>query len=211
MGQLHNELRRGSLSIALKTFIGDTRDPGGLERYGETLTPILDMWGLPEVAYLRRELLWAGQLTQTAVVGEQSMLAVTNPLASGKVVVVETISLQGSVQSVRITPTVLRTDIEATLAIGLVPQAKDQRWWRDPATVGFQARTQFWVGTNAGSLGGITTEKLGILAGEPTSAVTVPYVIRPGCSLLIEGMTVNLGVDFSIVGRERVAFPGELP
>lgn len=209
MAQTHNEIRKGWLSEAVNRALGRTRE-GGIERISETLDPVLNLWGMPEWAYLRGELLWSGQVTQVAVAGEQSMLALTNPANSNLIVVIESILLAGSVQNVRITPTVLRTDIEATLALALVPQARDNRWWQSPIVVGKQARTQFWTGSNAGSLGGIGTEKIGIVAGTFTLAATPPYILRPGTSLLIEGVTVNLGVDFTVSGRERTAYPGEL-
>lgn len=44
MGQIHNELRKGTLSRALKSLVGDDQAEGGLERYGETLTPTIDLW-----------------------------------------------------------------------------------------------------------------------------------------------------------------------
>lgn len=88
MGQQHNELRRGEVSRALKNALGDTRQ-GGLERYGETLTPAIDLWGRPEWAFLRDEHLWGFSQTVAAVVGEQGGVAVVNPAGSNRIVVVE--------------------------------------------------------------------------------------------------------------------------
>lgn len=54
MGLIHNELRKGTLSRALKVILGADESEGGIERYGETLTPVVDIfsptqseWSLP--------------------------------------------------------------------------------------------------------------------------------------------------------------------
>lgn len=55
MGALHNELNRGSFSKAIKNALGVKEGESGVERFGETLTPTLDIFRLPEWKYLRSE------------------------------------------------------------------------------------------------------------------------------------------------------------
>lgn len=66
MGQGHNELRRGEFSRAIKALVGDSDSESGLERFGETLQPIIDLWNLPEMHLLRGERLF-GCVATTAV------------------------------------------------------------------------------------------------------------------------------------------------
>ena len=96
MSRLHNALTRGAISDALKRAVGDTRSQGGVERYSETLEPVLDLWSRPEWAILRDEILWGGASTQAAVAGELSFVAVINPLGSGMLTVSPRPSLSGN-------------------------------------------------------------------------------------------------------------------
>ncbi|MGH8566961.1 MAG: hypothetical protein ACREXU_02840 [Gammaproteobacteria bacterium] len=63
MAQLHNELHRaGRIQEAFKLILGVEESDSGVERFSETLQPILDIWSRPEWAALRgeRRLLAAG-------------------------------------------------------------------------------------------------------------------------------------------------------
>jgi hypothetical protein len=211
MGQVHNELRRGPFSGALKVILGDTHNEGGIERYGETLQPMVDLWGRSEWARRLNRRLFAGSVGTGPTAGEQSMHAIVNPAVSPDLIVLEQLGiLVGAATTVRITPTVLLTDITATLAISLATQARDNRWWRDPLTVGYQTLAQIFSGSNAGTLGGITTEQVIGLTTGFSEARTLPYIIRPGTALLIENLTVNISLTVNVSGVVYTGQPGEL-
>jgi len=77
MPHVHNALHRGDVAAALKNALGVTDPEDGLERFSETLQPVLDLWELPEWAILLRRRLWtaygsvaaggAGTVTQIAL------------------------------------------------------------------------------------------------------------------------------------------------
>lgn len=55
MGSQHNELLQSDLGIAIKAIIGDKEHDSALERWGETLQPVLNPWERLEWELLRRE------------------------------------------------------------------------------------------------------------------------------------------------------------
>ena len=91
MGSQHNELRRAQeIVAAVKAIIGEVDSESTIERFGETLTPVLDIWDRPEWASLRREFRWATQpIISPAVAGQISFVQLFNPIDSGRIVVVE--------------------------------------------------------------------------------------------------------------------------
>lgn len=210
--KIHNELSRGLLSKALKNAVSATKSEGGLERFGETLTPVIDLWLMPEWAFLRAEKLWAAGVTQPAVAAEFSGAAVVNPVNSGLIVVVENVSGQGSATNLNVSCTVTLAAIQASYALTILAQSRDTRAIPDLAVVGAPPTpVQIWSGTDPASFAGIRAEKFSILAGAPSGkASSPPFVLKPGAVLHVEATTVNLGVDFNFSGRVRQAFVGEL-
>jgi len=91
MGQQHNELlRAGAIRQAIKDALEVTEGDVGVERLGETLTPIIDIWSRAEWSQLRNEALFC---TQTLIVvaggaGLFGFVQIQNPLNSGRIVVV---------------------------------------------------------------------------------------------------------------------------
>jgi hypothetical protein len=210
MAQVHNALRRGPLSAALANAIGDTKGVGGLERYGETLTPVLDLWRQPEWSYLRVERLCADWRTQAAVAAEFSMVALINPaLLSRHLIVVEAVTFNATAAGQGRLQIGAEGNISATLATPLPGTVRDGRW--GPTNI------QNTVGlTLVGSdpAGSLFTSDLDVVA--TTSAeryeftVGLPVVLPPGTGLVFGFGTVNIAVNVAIRWRERQALPGEL-
>jgi hypothetical protein len=205
MGDLHNELRRTPLPGALSRALGLTKGVEGLERISETLDVGLDLWALPEWAYLRRERLCSGWQSQAGVAGEYSAISLVNPAGSGMILVAE--RAVGVVGAAMYVNTTIYGAAAAIGAAGTSLANRDTRW--EPATnrpVG-----QLWLGTTAAAPGGAYS--LSGLQGSTTvnsDAVLAPVVLGPGTALIIWGGTVNTSLRYTVVWRERRAFPGEL-
>lgn len=211
MAPTHNQITRQNFNKALRAALGISKTDPALERFSETLDPVLDLWSMPEWAFLRGELLWASGVTQTAVPLEFSGAAVINPADSGLLIMVDELSAGGSGQSLLISDAVPVTTIQATYALTQLAPARDTRAWPDVTVPGAPpSPVQIWMGSDPASLAGIRAEKLSIQAAVTTQAQSPPFVLKPGTALHVEGASVNLGVDFNFAGRVRAAFPGEL-
>lgn len=210
MADLHNALRRGGLSRALKQALGDSRSEGGLERYGETIQPIVDLWTLPEWSFLRQERLWARRTSIAAVAAETSVLAVTNPANSTNLVIVEAVTVKAVTTAMPVFLELLdRASIAATLTLFNPAVVRDTRF--SPASAGTGVPVETWQGTdtNVTSLNDILEEVFASTT-EHLRYVSTPYVLRPGMGLLVQGNTINTGLVANWAGRVRTALPGEL-
>lgn len=208
MGQLHNELRRGKLSDALTRAVGASKGAPGIERFGETLTPVIDLWRItePSWAWLRREALVARFATAAAVAGEFSAVALVNPVGSGLIVQVERAWAHGSIQTFAIGQ-FTAAGVTATLASGGPGVLRDRR---NPAA-NFVGVITIFSGSDPGALTQTTEVHASASATERQDFdATCPCVIAPGHALVVQGQTVNLQVVAGFGWRERAALPGEL-
>lgn len=220
MASLHNALRRGPWTGALKAVLGDTRSEGGIERYGETMQPTIDLWGAatPDFWLMRGCKLWSAVRDAIAVVGELSMFAITVPAAS-KVVAVVT-AAQGAINvgggTVRLM-TVNRTSIAATLSIvaGTI-HAIDGRDGNSAAASpgdGIPTVLEPWDGSDAVSFAAAGFDERQVcpaVANVMQPFFTLPRILRPGTGILIEGATANTAIRVHMNGYVRPALPGEL-
>lgn len=207
---LHNQLRRAWLGDAVKKALGvHTSTEGGLERYGETLTPVMNPWGMPEWAALRGEQLCAVRSFVAGVAAEYGGVALMNPAASNSIVVVEAVSiLSGAAEYVY-----LEIGVD-TLYSGTYLTLTNPSCARDRRFKGLSglSRATFRQGTDLSNTFGAQLEQSGTNTGfAPNSFTTsLPVILRPGDSLAVIGQTVNTSLTVSWGWRERVAFPGEL-
>lgn len=211
MGQLHNELRRGIWSDALKRFLGVSKNEGGLERFGETLTPVLDLWSpdLPETAYLRNETLWATFLNASALAGEFSTVAVSVGASSRFVLVVEKVLARGGGSFANL-ELPLRSTVAATLALSANgPFCRDNRVGNQLSAAPQATMVELWSGTDAATLNSIM-EAVGTNATTFSPFTSPPWIVRPGTALVVQGDTVNSSLQTQWAGRVRQAMPGEL-
>lgn len=205
MGQQHNELRRGDLSEALTRALGDSRGGGGIERYGETLTPVINLWGLPEWAFLRRErLAGMGRTEGAGAATEMSYVALVNPATSGILIVVESALVSLNVASA------VRAAMEteaALVALGLT------------ATRGVNLDTR-WANQGNEPIGYLASEAvaatLGVAFSNPTRPVyfdlpeVAGIVLSPGYALVVQNPDDAAAIHVSYRWRERHAYPSEL-
>ena len=205
MGVLHNELKRaGGIQAALQNALG--MKSGGIERAGETMTPVMDLWSLPEWQVLRNETPGAARVSQAAVPAEFSIVALVNPAVNANmIVVVEQAGFQGTGANGGHLEMALESQAVATLGAGTATVSRDRR-------VPSICRTTTRLGSDpAATLGGQPIDTiLPIAAGTKVNFDALPVILIPGQCLAIICATVNVGMLAMFRFRERVALPGEL-
>jgi hypothetical protein len=204
VGQVHNALERaGSITSALKDALGATDGEGGLERYGETLTPIIDLWRQPEWYFLRDEKLFASTSTVAAVAAEFAAVALVNPAGSKCLVVIDKISYNAA--PVGLLKRITQTAAEATLTV----QAKGVP--RDSRIIPVTPVANLQLGSDpAETIGNGDLESRTSSAGESVNYECVPLILPPGTGVCLMLRTVNIGVVVNYSWRERFPFPAEL-
>lgn len=211
MGDLHNELRRGQLSRAVTRLLGMQVGAVGIERLSESLTPVLDMWGRPEFAYLRKEDRFQSGQQAAGAAGTTSYCHLRVPLGSNILCIVDRIIVQDP------------SGAGGSFDIGLTtPNASGT-----PGSVMDVRRNRgLAVGTGAVSVA-LASARTDI-AGDAVAFSVVPirvrctasiatidldglgYVLAAGEALSIRANAVNTAVGANFIWRERAASPGEL-
>jgi len=202
VGQVHNQLQQaGQLLGGIKAALGATDSEGGIERYGETLQPIVNIWDRPEWALLRGEILFSRQVTSPALAARNSVVELVNPSTSRKIAVVRLIQLVQATGSVD-----FALDTGGSIAANPVTNrgvAMDMRFRQ----LGETSQCTIVTGDTAA---GVTVNNQWRLREARIDSIPLGWVIRPGTKLFmatfgqLESMQLNL--HFS----ERVPFPGEL-
>ncbi len=208
MGQLHNELRRSKLSEALTRAIGASKGAVGIERFGETLTPMIDLWSLPEWSALRNERLGIIRVATGPVAGNFSFVFLVNPIAAGRLVVVDAVSVATIVAG----SCFLESATEAQVAAGIAAAAQTVGTTRD-RRLGIDTATQTISGINvAQTIGGRQIEVATSTAGGGGGlfVLGLPHVLPPGQALGVSGRVANEQMIATFRWRERQALPGEL-
>lgn len=200
---LHNGLTHAvQLQAAYAAALGQKADAefSGIERAGETLTPVIDLWSSLEWRYLRRENTLQQSLTVAAGgAGVRSRLGILNPIGSGLLVMVDQVQNRG-------------TTIEADLNMGTaftvdsstLMRPVDSRFHTATAASGRTVLT-----TRAGAIGGTTTA-MGAVRLTQGEIVPLGFVLRPGFALSFDPTVDNVSISLVLRVRERVALPGEL-
>lgn len=211
MAQTHNALSRGPFGRALKDALGDSKAEGALERYGETMQPIINLWGLPEWAFLRGETLWACSIVRAADAANVSIVGVMLPVASKFILMVDRISGRNSVAAGNLILSMLDRPTIAALAgfaLGNPPFFRDQR---AHSVVGaqFAPLETFSAASGAVAVNG-TMENISYPTSDNREFVAPPLIVRPGGGVLVQSAAINQQIVVSFVGRIRNALPTEL-
>lgn len=210
MAHVHNQLSRGPWSNAIKAALGDRKAEGGVERFGETLDPIINLWGMPEWAFLRGERLAAMRMFAAAVAGEFAIIALGNPAGSNVLVVVDAIGVVGSSSSQSyLLEVAADTLVAGTLTAPAFPAvSRDRRNGGAAGTATAFVRT----GNDANNTFGAQLEQMFhvVTTAAVAALVATPLVLRPGDDLLVIAQTVNTSFTALFNWRERRAFPSEL-
>lgn len=215
MAQLHNALTRGNLSEALKGILGATKSEGGIERYGETLTPIVNLWERPEFGQLRDEYPFGFHIAFGAVAAEFSAIGIGCPLSVGNqsyLVVVEDavcgIGTAGGGWELR---TALRATVAATLLNG-GSYSRDMRSTQlVPASTLGATPAEGWSGSDPAQIAGVVVDRgLSNTVFELIRPTSLPWILTPGRVIVFNGDVVNQSMRATFKGYIRVANRGEL-
>ena len=205
---LHNQLP-GPFSEAANRATGRIRE-GGLERLSEELSCGLDLWGLPEFFYLRREAhAGFGILVAAGAATTFASCAVISPAALDLLVCVDLVTAIPPAVSVPVR-LALETEsaIVAALGTATVGSLKDTRWVKPGIASSPQAIIRH--GTTAVTLGS-TFWRAGITANLNLDIPSVRgVVLSPGFGLVVQTTDDAAALEVSIQWRERRAFSGEL-
>lgn len=198
MPHVHNGLHEyNRLLDGAARAIGEksgAQDFTGIERFGETLTPVMDLWALPEWAILRGEILFsrAVEVTPGATFGS---IELVNGASTGVLAVVLD----------------FRTTSAGTVIVGV----------DSGVALGASATTQGVANdTRFPQLGAVSrctvvTGGLAATVALPQEVINTnnasqrPYIIIPGKKLMIIADTVNQVVRGSLLWTERPLLPTE--
>lgn len=210
MAEVHNGIKYATGVLnALALGTGVSRDQAGVERLGETLTPVIDIYSLPEWSVLRGEELGAVSITQPAVAAEFPIVAFGNLLGSGVILTLEAASFtSATVMSVG-TELAADTIVAGTLGAAAFPVLARDRRFKNPAKVG---RGFLKIGTDPAATFGVVLEINAVSTANQWTPflTTFPIILQPGDDLLVIGKTVNASLGVSLKWKERQALPGEL-
>lgn len=200
MPHVHNGLHEYSrLLDAAARAIGEksgAQDFTGIERFGETLTPTMDLWALPEWAILRGEILFARAAAVGAVALLFSSLEFVNPATSNVLAVVLLLRNVAGVAA-------FQTGVDSGAALGAVGVlqgvAVDTRY----PQLGEVSRCTITQGQLAGAIA-LPQDTI-----NPGITATIPYIIRPGNKLMLINPIANQGISSTIFWTERPLLPTE--
>ena len=203
-GAVHNALSRGPLAAGLSRIVGDAEGSLGLERYGETLTPVIDMWSRPEFSYPRHERICQGFAEMAAGgAGVFSTVNLCNPTGSGMIVVVD--AAMGNVSVAAAGLCLVHFPCYIGGALVAQSNSRDGRWASTNYPVAYITTGELLI------LGGIPASiGAAYLANENYPAIAGPFVVCPGQALSVSRVADNLSLRMTYAWRERLAFPGEL-
>lgn len=204
MGHLHNALHHPTqLLDALRRAVGegDDSDFEGTSRFGETLTPVLDIFTQPEWRLLRGESWWSRYVnTATAPAGRFASVELVNPTGSDILAVVRVVH-QASSPDFEVGP-----DTGGSIAANPVSNS---------------ARPLDTRLVNAA--GGFADHRCTLTLGDVAAGVTNPnwlydviegtacpeFILRPGSKLWLIATAAATDLQANIAWSERRLFPGE--
>jgi len=208
MSSLHNALDYGpELGRAVNRVTGLGSLEEGMVRLGETLTPVINQWDLPEAAFLRGETLCAYVRLAPAVAAQQSGIALGNPAGSGQLVVVRSVSTwstAGVHQMWMHVDAALITDLSSSSQ----GTRRDRRGSGTPTTSRAVVRYGAAVAIVAGSQLEDTTQAVALTVNFFRH---VPVILAPGDALAVWNTTLATDTRGQFLWTERPARPGELP
>lgn len=198
MGTIHNELRKGQISVAVKNFLGVEASEDGVERFSETLSLSLDLFKLPELSLQRGENIMARQvLTAVAPAGRFPVVLLRNLTGSGILAVLEGINCSSPVDIALETG-----DSSAAVANPVAFQGVpcDSRFPR----IGEVSQL---LGLTGDVAAGAANPQFG---GAFLVQLNPRFVMAPNSQLFVIGQTAAASIRVSLTWRERNAFHAEI-
>lgn len=202
---LHNALRYlPEMQKGIGNFAGLDDHEEGVQRISETLQPILDPWGPPEIAFLRRERACVGRATASTGVGTNSYVCLHNPQGSGIVVVLEAVQLFDFTAAATMVISILGKT-GAPIGTAGTSSSRDLRWSGNPiATVrqGADFATDMAGAVQSGQLRALVN-----VMATPAA----PYILGPSNYVIFHNQsTTNEAIATTMYWRERRASDVEL-
>ncbi len=205
MGRVHNALPAGLLGRAIKAVVGDVRSEGQLERYAETLQPVVDLWASYEFRKLRAEAPVAGVVEVVAVAAQTNAHRLRNPAGSNALILLDEVTFCTSVASLYdMLVNFATVDLATAVNVKAHRDLRGQDAGTMTNTIARMSGTNNVAGTGQSLRRGQT------LAGDPGDTWRPGIVLPPGTSVEIVTVTVNLNSRANFSWRERIAKPGEL-
>jgi hypothetical protein len=212
VSHVHNALHRTTeLLQGFKRAMGIDRDADGVERLGETLTPVFDIWSQPEWARLRGEHLGVIELSAVAAAALRSIIGIRNTSTVDEpwLVVVEpgSAAVSSAVQSIML-GSISLTDIGGDTPL----QSRDGRRPVGPSFT--RGRTDSTAALPAGLTQGQClrgTNPLGGTGGFEQTMIEVkqPILLRCGQGFYFYPASDDRAVNGMFYTRSRKLFPGE--
>ena len=202
MAELHNQLHRlTTVQSAYKKALGeDVGEFRGLERAGETLTPLINLWDRPEWELLRSEIIFSRVGTAAAVAARFSSVELVNPTGSGILAVVRRVALHGGTAQMSV-------DSGGALGVTTTTRgiANDTRY----ATLGEASVCTVVFGDLAAGIALPQDQATAAAPSGPLGSFN-PYILAPGRKLFVIATAVLSAITVGLLWTERRALPGEL-
>lgn len=208
MPPIHNAIKYGTdLLRGYSRAVGLGEDEEGTIRLGETLTPVMNLWSLPEWSFLRGEAILGDTIQVAAGAATfNSGAAVVNPAGSGLIVIVDAITF---IVAVVTNDMNLQLATEAQIDAAFVNDVTFER---------MDTRSAHVSGRSFISHGNINSTAVGVnvetARAVPTSLygrfAFLPVILAPGTGCVALQIDDAAAVRVSFRVRERRAVPGEL-
>jgi hypothetical protein len=206
MAEIHNGIKyeTGVLG-ALALAAGLSREESGVERLSESLTPIMNIWDLPEWAILRGELLLGrGILSPAGGAATFAGGSVLNPAGSGKIAVIThctaSVPAVAEIAASRDTETSINTQFGTFVTSG-----------RRESRAASKGRCLAGFGAPATTLTGDVLYRQNVLANTVLEiSELVGVVLSPGTGVFVQNALANSLIYVTFGWRERMTLPGEL-
>lgn len=208
MSLIHNALSRaGAIQAGIRRAVGVQESEAGVERLGETLTPVMDLWSRADWAVLRGGRLCALSILQAAVVNEFGMAALRNPVGSNLLVVVERIGFDVGADMTCFLEMATVAEVDASLGTLTTGSVRDRR-----ESSSFFSRTQVATGTDLLSslnAGAFVIDRIAS-STDRFFRIAPPVILPPGQCVNIVGGTSNTALVGIFAWEERALLPGEV-
>lgn len=206
MAGIHNELHRyGDVQRAIKNVVGSSDAEGGVERFGETLQPVLDLFSRKEWDWPRGARRFARVLTSPAVVARFSAFQLINiPTSKVLVEIEDLVALSTATVNADIGVDGAST-VSLANPVGVNHAPMDGRGF-PPGLAVYQPILNLVIG-DAGAVVGIPQYRF---TPSFLRLENAGIILTPKSSLFIIANAVNLALSFIVRWLERPVIPDEL-
>ena len=201
---VHNAIKYAPLvQRAAAAATGLAGEESGLERVGESLTPVFDLWTLPEWAFLRGERL-CGWSRFVPAGGAATFAGVALCNTTPNILcVVEAVSVQIAGASPVQLWMALDADVQASFPASSQGASRDRR---NPGTTSLAVVR---YGSPAATPTAAPLETRTIAVAETMDLVAPPIVLATGQCCFVQTTIANIALFANFKWRERRLFPSE--